>query len=223
VYHHQAVPLSNTPSSPASDAPIESGLTAPTLLIAMPQVLDPFFHKSVVLMIHHDDDEGSFGLIINRRTDARLSEILEGLEITWQGDEDERAFFGGPVQPQLGTVLFPAASAGRSADETLTDLDGASECALGVAMTHHVGDLSKLAEEQRGGLRLFLGYAGWGSGQLVQEILRDDWLVAPVRLDLVFSEAPDRVWEEALLSVGVDPASLPSWSTRDEDDEQPTN
>lgn len=213
------MPVSDTPTPPDSDAPIDSGLTAPTLLIAMPQVLDPFFHKSVVLVIHHDDEEGSFGLIVNRRTDARLSEILDGLEITWRGDEDERAFFGGPVQPQLGTVLFPTASAG----DTALELDGVSQCAPGVGMTHHVGDLSKLAEEQRSSLRLFLGYAGWGSGQLVQEILRDDWLVAPVRLDLVFSEVPDRVWEEALLSVGVDPASLPSWSTRGEDDEQPTN
>ncbi len=213
------MPLSDAPNS---GSPIDSGLTAPTLLIAMPQVLDPFFHKSVVLMIHHDE-EGSFGLIINRRTDARLSEILDGLEIAWQGDEDERAFFGGPVQPQLGTVLFPTASTGVIADETLVELDGANECAPGVAMTHHVGDLSKLAEEKRERLRLFLGYAGWGSGQLVQEILRDDWLVAPVRLDLVFSNAPDRVWEQALLSVGVDPASLPSWSTRGQEDEQPTN
>lgn len=204
---------------PHPDTPIDSGLTAPTLLIAMPQVLDPFFHKSVVFMIHHDDDEGSFGLIINRRTDARLSEILEGLEIDWRGDEDDRAFFGGPVQPQLGTVLFPAATNGAA----VADLDGASECAPGVVMTHHVGDLSKLAEEPRAGLRLFLGYAGWGSGQLVQEILRDDWLVAPVHNDLVFSAAPDGVWEEALLSVGVDPSSLPSWSTRGEDDEQPAN
>ena len=79
-----------------------------------------------------------------------------------------------------------------------------------------MSDLGKLAHQPPEGLRLFLGYAGWGAGQLVQEILRDDWLIAPVREDLVFADEPDDVWEAALASVGVDPATLPSWSTRTE-------
>jgi putative transcriptional regulator len=228
------VPRSDSPTPTVSQ---QSELRAPTLLIAMPQVLDPFFHKSVVLLIHQDD-EGSFGVIVNRRTDARLSEILDGLEIEWRGDEDARAFFGGPVQPQLGTVLFPIGEAGRGSGpraapedaepaaqggRTMDRLDAAAECAPGVALTHHVADLGKLAAEPLGDLRLFLGYAGWGAGQLVEEILRDDWLLAPVRRDLVFSADPDGVWEEALRSVGVDPASLPSWSVRAEDEEGQTN
>ena len=96
--------------SPMSAA--DSGLTTPVLLVAMPQVLDPFFQRSVVLLIHHED-EGSFGFIINRTTGIRLAEILQGMEVEWQGDGEAVAHFGGPVQPQLGTVLFAPERAWR--------------------------------------------------------------------------------------------------------------
>jgi hypothetical protein len=61
-------------------------------------------------------------------------------------------------------------------------------------------------------IRLFLGYAGWGEGQLLEEILRNDWLVAPVAADLVFAASPEQAWAEALRSLGVDPETLPSWT-----------
>ncbi|HEV2847015.1 MAG TPA: YqgE/AlgH family protein, partial [Thermoanaerobaculia bacterium] len=79
-----------------------SDLTAPILLMAMPQVLDPYFHRSVVLLLHHEA-EGSFGFIVNRPTGIKVSEILKGMDIGWQGRDEAVAFFGGPVQPQLGT------------------------------------------------------------------------------------------------------------------------
>ncbi len=210
-YDRNAVPLYDPAHPPERSDGSDSELRAPSLLIAMPQVLDPFFHKSVVLLIHQDED-GSFGLILNRKTALTLGEVLEGLEIGWGGDAEAQAFFGGPVQPQIGTVLFPTAGESR-----VGDLDATAECAPGIALTHHVSDLGKLALHPPSGLRLFLGYAGWGAGQLVQEILRDDWLIAPVRGELVFAPDPDGVWEAALASVGIDPATLPSWSTRGED------
>jgi len=224
------VPLYDPAHPPEPSTRNDSELRAPSLLIAMPQVLDPFFHKSVVLLIHQDED-GSFGLILNRRTALTLAEVLEGLEIPWGGDAEDQAFFGGPVQPQIGTVLFPTrradgptGPAGGTGDGDedgvglLSGLDATAECAPGIALTHHVSDLGKLAPTPPPGLRLFLGYAGWGAGQLVQEIMRDDWLIAPVRGELVFADQPDDVWNAALTSVGVDPASLPSWSTRVDDD-----
>jgi len=212
------VPLYDPAHPPKPSDRTDSELRAPSLLIAMPQVLDPFFHKSVVLLIHQDED-GSFGLILNRKTALTLNEVLEGLEISWGGDAEAQAFFGGPVQPQIGTVLFPTtgADAADGGDGgPLAGLDATAECAPGIALTHHVSDLGKLAHHPPAGLRLFLGYAGWGAGQLVQEILRDDWLIAPVHEHLVFADEPDEVWEAALASVGVDPATLPSWSTRTE-------
>jgi|HubBroStandDraft_3_1064219.scaffolds.fasta_scaffold63569_1 putative transcriptional regulator len=226
-----------------------SDLVTPVLLVAMPQVLDPFFHKSVVLLIHHQD-EGSFGFIVNRPTGIKVAEILHGLEVRWRGREDALAYFGGPVQPQLGTVLFEgtagssaagspfspgaAAQASTSSDPeagTAADADteaeadpdadppssssqGESTTQLvgGIALTQHVGDLSRLAERPPERFRLYLGYAGWGSGQLIAEILRNDWLTAPVASDLIFAPDPDLVWDAALASVGVDPSSLPSWT-----------
>lgn len=190
-----------------------TSLAAPSLLVAMPQVLDPFFHKSVVLLVHQDEEEGSFGLILNRPTGIRVSEILGGLDIAWSGNEKATAFFGGPVQPQLGSVLFGPGHAGNGGAFSLGSFTAASEITGGLALTHHVGDLAELAQTPPTAFRLYLGYAGWGAGQLVEEILRDDWLLASVSPELVFADDPDTIWEAALGSVGVDPATLPSWSS----------
>ena len=189
--------------------PAHSALTAPVFLLAMPQVLDPFFHKSVVLLVQHDDEEGSFGFIVNRPTGIRVTEILKGMEVGWSGRDDALAYFGGPVQPQTGTVLFQPAPAAEGGEE---EADLSSEVVPGLSITQHVGDLAQLAETPPDRFRLFLGYAGWGAGQLVEEILRNDWLTAPVASDLVFSAEPEGVWAAAVRSVGVDPAVLPSWT-----------
>lgn len=187
-------------------------LEAPILLLAMPQVADPFFNQSVVLLLHHDEDDGSLGFILNRPTTMRLAEILEGMEIVWQGVEQALAHFGGPVQPQLGTVLFAPEQGWSVNGETAT------EVLPGIVLTQHVGDLEELARHPPARLRLFLGYAGWGAGQLTSEILRNDWLTAPVDRDLIFDTEPDGTWARALRSVGVDPAALPSWTAGAGDD-----
>ncbi len=192
-----------------SDA--DSDLTAPVLLVAMPQVLDPFFHRSVVLLIHHTE-EGSFGFIANRPTEIRVSDILQGMEITWQGKDSPLAFFGGPVQPQLGSVLFDLDSSTLDSSPTLEETT--TEVYPGLRMTQHVGDLAQLAARPTRLFRLFLGYAGWGQGQLVEEILRNDWLTAPVSEELLFVGDAAEAWAAALESVGVDPGSLPSWTPR---------
>jgi len=169
-------------------------LAAPVLLLAMPQVLDPFFRRSVVLLVRHEE-EGSLGFIVNRPTGIKVNDTV--------------AFFGGPVEPHLGTVLFgppPHGEAGGFAAEA------ASELLAGVSLTQHIGDLSRLAEVPPEQFRLILGYAGWGAGQLIEEILRNDWLTAPATGDLIFAADPDQVWAAALRSVGVDPAALPAWT-----------
>ncbi len=178
-------------------------LKTPLLLLAMPQVLDPFFHKSVILLLQHQD-EGSQGFIVNRPTGVKIAEILDDLEIPWLGDEGSLAFFGGPVQPQLGTLLFR--------DERPASESTRFEVCPGVALTQHLGDLESLAEEPPTCFRLLLGYAGWGDGQLVKEILRNDWIIAPVTTELLFGDDPEEVWQLAMESVGVDPASLPAWT-----------
>lgn len=171
----------------------------------MPQVQDPFFHESVVLLVHHDD-VGSFGLIVNRPTEIKIVDILRGMKIEWAGNPESLAFFGGPVRPQQGTILY----AGE--EESGIKVEGASEIYPGVQTTQHFADLETLARQPPSGLRLVLGCAGWGEEQLMGEILRNDWITAPVDCDLIFSDEPHEVWTATLRSVGVDPASLPAWT-----------
>lgn len=181
-------------------------LVAPVMLLAMPQVADPFFRKSVVLLLAHQE-EGSFGFIVNRATELRIAEILRDLEIDWHGDPAAQARFGGPVQPQVGTVLF----AGAAPDEA----SGATEILPGIRLSQNLSELARLAAEPPERLRLLLGYAGWGAGQLVSEIVRNDWLTAPVDDGLIFGEAGEATWELGLRSVGVDPETLPAWTEAD--------
>ena len=190
-----------------------SDLVAPVLLVALPQVADPFFRKSVVLLLAHEA-EGSFGFILNRTTELKVADILRDLEIDWGGDPTARARFGGPVQPQVGTVLF------ATAGEELPELPGSSEVLPGIRVSQHLSELARLAAHPPRRLRLLLGYAGWGGGQLLDEILRHDWLTAPVDHELVFGEETEKVWERGLRSVGVDPDALPAW-TSDESAESP--
>lgn len=195
-------------------------LQTPLLLLAMPQVTDPFFYRSVILLLHHQD-EGSIGFIVNRPTEVKIGDILDDLEIPWLGSEGALAFFGGPVEPQLGTLLYRPSeessgkdSAKDSAEENPSE-ETEREVIPGVVLTQHIGDLKSLAEEPPSTLRLLLGYAGWGEGQLEEEILRHDWIVAPTREDLIFSDEPEEAWRQALDSVGVNPEQLPSFSQGD--------
>lgn len=202
-----------------TDSPqLSADLEAPVLLLAMPQVQDPHFHRGVVLLLRHEE-EGSLGFVLNRPTDTSLDEVLEDLEIgSWQGQEGEVAWLGGPVQPQVGSVLLGLEDA---ADEGSGDHQGGSkggdgaveEVLPGLGLTHHVGDLERLARNPPSRFRLFLGYAAWGAGQLMEEILRNDWLTAPVDPELIFHPDPEAAWEQAVRSVGIDPSSLPSWTT----------
>ena len=178
-------------------------LGTPILLAAMPQVADPYFQRSVVLLLEHTE-EGSFGFIINRPTELSLQQILEDTEVDWPADLDRFAYFGGPVQPQLGTVLFERAPE----DEGALDDEGTTLAGLGI--TQSLQDLRALAAEPPPAFRFFLGYSGWGAGQLMEEMMRNDWVTAPVDESLLFADDPEASWDLALRSIGIDPSALVS-------------
>ena len=174
----------------------------------MPQVQDPFFHQGVVLLASHNE-EGSLGFVVNRPTNLRIAEILEGLEIPWQGSDTETALLGGPVRPQLGTVLLPSkAVSTRDGGATL-------EIAPGISITQDLEILESLALAPPPGLRLVLGYAGWSPGQLDEEVERHDWLVCPVDADLIFGPTGS-LWKASLDGLGIKPSDLPELSPTDE-------
>src|SRR6185503_12831555 len=150
------------------------------LIVAGPKLYDPNFHRTVVLICEHTDD-GALGLIVNRPTPVEVGDAVPELgELLGPTD---RLFAGGPVQPQSIVLL--------------AELEDPPEEALMV--TGDVGlvlqgvDLEDLAAMARRG-RAFLGYAGWGPGQLEDELERDDWIVVPAEPDDAFGPDADALW-----------------------------
>ena len=175
---------------------------APALLVAMPQLLDPNFRRTVVLLIHHDA-EGTFGVVLNRTTEIRASQLCESIEVEWRGDPDAEIHWGGPVQPQTGWVLFDA-SEGDDAEEDVR------EVVPGVGFAGSLAVLRRMASAPPGQLRILLGYAGWGPGQLESELAQGAWLVAPAEPAFVFETELDEMWTQVVRSLGIEPATLVS-------------
>lgn len=178
-----------------------------TLLIAMPGLADPRFGHSVVLVCAHSP-EGSMGLIVNKpSSDLTLEGLLDHLDIprTPRG-RDIRVHLGGPVERGRGFVLH---SPDWSAGSATMAIPG------GYGMTATLDVLQALAQGA-GPARaiLALGYAGWGPGQLEEEIARNDWLTAEGRADLVFGENDAAKWSGALRAMGIDPTGLSAASGR---------
>lgn len=179
---------------------MSSSALAPGLLLAMPQLMDPNFHRSVVLMIDHGDD-GSFGLVINQPSPLKAAELLDSLGMPWRGDPEAVVWSGGPVNPTTGWVLhepLDALPAGGKLGEGSTIL-----VAPGIALTTSPEGLRTIAETPPARLRLLLGYSGWGPQQLASEMARGSWLHADVDPALVFSDDADAMWQRAVASLGI--------------------
>ena len=166
----------------------------------MPQLLDPNFHRTVVLLVHHDAT-GSFGVVLNRTTEIRAERLCQSIDLAWNGDPDAEICWGGPVQPQTGWVLFGDAPA-------LAALDDVREVAPGVHFAGSLEVLRRVAEAPPDAMRLLLGYAGWGPGQLENELAEGAWLLAPATDHVAFSVPHDEMWTHVVRSLGVEPATL---------------
>jgi putative transcriptional regulator len=155
------------------------------LLLDGGKLHDSFFHRSVVLICQHDE-EGAFGLILNRSTENKVGEAL--VANVAETIKEQQLFLGGPVQP--GSLSFLHTDAFLPEANVMVNLN----------MGHSLEALMDLSESisatQK--LKLFSGYAGWTAGQLDQEMARKDWLTHPASLDLVFHPQPDKLWKEIL-------------------------
>src|SRR3954471_14047197 len=164
------------------------------LLVAGPALQDPNFRRTVVLICEHTED-GALGLVINRATTIEVTDPVPELA-TVLGD-GARLWAGGPVQPQSIVLL--------------AELDAPPEDALmvvgGVGLVLQGADLEHLDLGPRGA-RAFLGYAGWGPGQLENELERDDWIVVDARPDDAFGEDAEALWGEVLARQGGEYALL---------------
>lgn len=172
-------------------------LEAPFILVASPQLKDPNFVGSVVLMLEHKVS-GSLGFVLNKKTEFKASEILRvpGIELPDSVD----VWYGGPMQTQKALILFE-------------DSKGVADKSFpkGLGLGSNIRVLDELSQASRLGLlthRFCLGYAGWGKDQLVDELVSGAWLSLDFDPRLVFETSAESLWETCMKSLGVNATDL---------------
>lgn len=153
------------------------------LLISAGGLFDPNFRHTVVLLGEHNED-GAVGVVLNRPSNLTVAEVIPAL--TSLVPSSELLFQGGPVQPTTPVVLAEVTDPGL----------------LDVLAFGSVGFLVEKIEsdrrEQIRRARVYVGYSGWGPGQLEVELDRDSWIIEPAREEDVFTEAPELLWSRVL-------------------------
>lgn len=166
------------------------------LLIALPSLQDANFERSVTLICQHDGD-GAMGVIVNRPSDYTIGEILRQMGVECGDDAivQRPVLSGGPVHPERGFVLHDG---DRGWDSSLEVGNG-----LYLTTSRDVLEAMARGEGPRRAL-VALGCAGWGAGQLEQELVDDSWLLVPNRDDVLFELPLTQRWQAAAGSIGVD-------------------
>jgi putative transcriptional regulator len=171
---------------------------APILLLSMPQMADPNFAKTVVLVCDYTD-KGAFGLVVNRQMDEPAWTLVK-TDPPVRVDPDLRLWVGGPVDPQRTWVLMSEA---QGPDEEQREICPGVLLSVSKELTL---DLLQAPPSTR--TRVVVGYAGWGPGQLDHEIAASAWLTLDVDPKLIFGVPPDQMWEAAIRRLGADPSAL---------------
>ena len=165
-------------------------------LIAMPNLADPNFFHTVTYICEHGES-GAMGLVINRPLELRLADIIEQLEIeiTDSSINEKQVYAGGPVQGDRGFVLHDSKSAW---DSTLQITDEISiTTSLDILQAIAIGEGPEKS-------LVALGYAGWGAGQLEDELAQNAWLSGPAQSDIIFDHPSEQRWQAAANLLGVD-------------------
>ena len=183
-----------------TDAPTPEGFLTGQLLIAMPSMADPRFQQSVIYVCAHTP-EGAMGLVLNRPiVKPTFDDLLTQLNVEPVPPAREiKLYAGGPVENARGFVLHTSDWTG----------EGSLRVTGETALTASLDVLKVIAEG--GGPRecvLALGYAGWGPGQLDQEIQQNAWLSVPADETLLFDTEHDTKWRRAFAKLRVDPLLL---------------
>ena len=173
---------------------------APSFLLSMPQLADPNFSRTVVLLCKHNED-GALGLVINRPL-VTTGRVTVNLDPPVSTDRELQVWVGGPVEAQRSFVLV-----GEEPDEH-EELRG-----LRIADSLYLSTSPELLRRllgpnPPGHARLILGYSGWGPGQLEAELEQSSWLMSDVQRDLIFDTPHEKIWETAIRRLGADPATL---------------
>ena len=181
---------------------------APAFLLSMPQLVDPNFSRTVVLLCEHSEN-GAFGLVVNRPL-ITAGRVVVKLNPPVTPDHDLQLWIGGPVEPERSWILVGEEpdvrepDGGASRDETR-----GMRIADSLYLSTSPELLRRLLEPNPPSqARLVVGYSGWGPGQLEAELHESAWLMSEVERDLIFETPPDRMWEAAIRRLGADPAAL---------------
>jgi len=164
-------------------------------LIAMPSLNDGYFGHAVTYICDHDE-EGALGLVINQPTEFSLRELLEHVELEPGEDVPEMPVFrGGPVQPEHGFVLHSAEQSWRGS-QAITD---------SIVLTTSRDVLEAInAGKGPGRVLIALGHAGWGPGQLENELAENAWLTARADPGILFDRPSAERWRAAAELIGID-------------------
>ncbi len=156
------------------------------LLVAVPQLPDVNFYHSVVLMIQHDEN-GAFGVVLNRPSDVTVGEIWERISDE-PCDSLDPINFGGPVE---GPLLALHTQESHSEGEVIP----------GVYLAMQKDNLNRIVQQKEHSFRIFTGYSGWGEGQLEGELEAGGWLTTPAKSEHVFHREDD-LWKKVAREIG---------------------
>ena len=165
------------------------------LLIASPALIDPNFHRTVILLAEHTD-EGAMGLVLNRPAETLVAEVVPDLSAL--ADEGAPVYYGGPVASD--SVIVLAEFDDPQVAGVLLDGD------LGFVGSES-GELGGVADGVRRA-RVYAGHAGWGPGQLEGELEEDSWIIEPPQREEIFSDDADGLWAAVLRRKGREYALL---------------
>lgn len=170
------------------------------ILISEPFLVDYYFKRSVVLLAEHNE-EGSFGLIINKPVDIILNDILKDFPVF-----DTPVFLGGPVKTDS---LYFIHTLGREIENSLEITEGL----YWGGEIEHVKELITIGKVQPNEIKFFVGYSGWISKQLEGELARNSWLVANTNARQVMKSNPENLWNDTVNNMGSDYAYWTNFPT----------
>jgi putative transcriptional regulator len=170
------------------------------LLIAMPAMLDPNFHRTVTYICEHSE-HGALGLVINRPLDIDLGEVLQQLSMTAHDPKlaSQPILRGGPVQMDRGFVIHGSEHTWETTATVTDSIQVTTSQDILTSMAAGKGPTQAMVA---------LGYAGWGAGQLEYEMTENTWLSAPATSQILFNTPFEDRWEDSAALLGIDLATL---------------
>ncbi|MGA2185252.1 MAG: YqgE/AlgH family protein [Bryobacteraceae bacterium] len=157
-------------------------LAAGALLVAKPALSDPNFVRTVVVLVQYSEEKGAFGLVVNRRTAATLAKVLPDLK----SGSTHLVYEGGPVQTDLMLALFRSRTKPEEGQLVTGDV-------YETANSEAIEKIAGASAPER--FHSYVGYCGWGEGQLENEVQLGAWSVLTPDARLLFDDDPDSLWQ----------------------------